>query len=157
MLASFLVVQSAGAQLKKSASCPVFTVDLLYGKINDGLNPQSTLGEVQKYFPCFTGLQEGAGPGKCAGIFYKDKDIYFYTERDYIEIGPNFKGKLSLPLMGASRKALFKTLGNPVMKDVSWDAFHLRYGTLVLHYSKAGKVNKMQLSSKSTETLKLCD
>ena len=157
MIASFFLVQTVTAQLTKSASCPVFTVDILYGKLNDGLNPQSTLGEVQKYFPCFTGLQEQADGGKCIGIFYKDKDIYFYTERDYIEIGPNFKGKLSVPLMGASRKSLFKTLGNPIMKDVSWDAFHLRYGTLVLHYSKAGKVNKMQISNKSTETLKLCN
>lgn len=157
MIACFFLVQSARAQLKKSTPCPVFTVDVLYGKINEGLNPQSTIGEIQKNFPCFTDLQDQASPGKCAGIFYKDKDIYFYTERDYIEIGPGFKGKLSLPLMGANRKSLFKTLGNPIMKDVSWDAFRLRYGTLVLHYNKAGKVNKLQISSKGTETLKLCD
>jgi hypothetical protein len=157
MVASFLLTSVANAQLKKSAVCPVFTVDILYGKINDGLNPQSTVGEIQKYFPCYTELREQAATGKCAGIFYRDKDIYFYTDRDYIEIGPNFKGKLSIPILGASRKSLFKTLGNPVMKDVSWDAFHLRFGTLVLYYSKAGRVNKLQLSSKGTETLKLCE
>lgn len=157
VIVSFFLAQLTQAQLKKSATCPVFTVDVLYGKINEGLNPQSTIGEIQKNFPCFTDLQDQPGPGKCAGIFYKDKDIYFFTERDYIEIGPNFKGKLSLPLMGASRKGLFKTLGNPIMKDVSWDAFRLRYGTLVLHYNKAGKVNKIQISNRGTETLKLCD
>ena len=59
--------------------------------------------------------------------------------------------------MGASRTNLFKMLGNPAMKDLDWDAFQLRYGTLVLYYSKAGKVNKIQISSKGTETLKLCD
>ena len=39
---------------------------------------------------------------KCGGgVFYKAQDIYFYTGRDYVEIGPKFKGKLSWPLMGA--------------------------------------------------------
>jgi hypothetical protein len=153
----FGLMQGAYSQLKKSATCPAFMVDVLYGKLNDGLNPQSTIGEIQKYFPCFTDLQETPAPGKCAGIFYRDKDIYFYTGRDYIELGPKFKGKLSIPLMGASRKGLFKTLGNPVMKDAAWDAFHLRYGTLVLYYNKAGRVNKMQISNMGPETLKPCD
>jgi hypothetical protein len=155
--AALLCVQPAHAQLKKSAACPVFNVDVLSGKLNDNLNPQSTSGEVQKMFPCFTDLQEKPATGQCAGIFYKDKGIYFYTDRDYIEIRENFKGKLSLPLLGAGRKSLFKWLGNPVMKDVNWDAYRLKYGTLVLYYNKAGRVNKLQLSNKSTETLKLCE
>lgn len=157
IMVGMLCMGPTQAQLKKSTACPVFTVDVLYGKLNEGLNPQSTSGEIQKTFPCFTELREQPATGKCAGVFYKDKDIYFYTDRDYIEIRQNFKGKLSLPLMGASRKSLFKMLGNPIMKDVNWDAFHLRYGTLVLYYSKAGRVNKLQLSSKSTESLKLCE
>lgn len=154
---ALLFAVPAAAQLKKSTACPVFTVDVLAGKLNEGLNPQSTSGEIQKTFPCFTEQVEQPATGKCAGIFYKDKDIYFYTDRDYIEIRERFKGKLSLPLMGASRKSLFKWLGNPVMKDVNWDAFRLKYGTLVLYYNKGGKVNKLQISSKSTDTIKLCE
>ena len=95
---------------------------------------------------------------KCGGgVFYKDRDIYFYTGRDYIEIGPKFKGKLSIPLMGASRNSLFKWLGHPKIKDVSWDAFSTQYGILILYYTKANKVNKIQFSTQSTETIKLCE
>ena len=156
ILACLFLCQTSRAQLKKSISCPTITVDILSGKLNEGINPQSTSGEVKKTFPCFTEEQEQTATGKCAGVFYKDKDIYFFTDRDYIEIRQNFKGKLSLPLMGASRQSLFKLLGNPVMKDPTWDAFHLKYGTLVLYY-KAGKVNKIQLSNLSTSTLKICE
>ena len=151
------VIHTAQAQLKRTAVCPVFTVDVLYGKLNDGLNPQSTIGEIKNSFPCYSELQQQASAGKCAGIFYKDKDIYFYTDRNYIEIRQNFKGKLSLPLMGASRKSLFKSLGNPKIKDINWDAYQTAYGTLVLYYNKAGKINKLQISNKSTESLKLCE
>jgi hypothetical protein len=77
--------------------------------------------------------------------------------RYYIEIRQNFKGKLSLPLMGASRKSLFKFLGNPKIKDIGWDAFQTAYGTHVLYYNKAGRIYKLQISNKSTETLKLCE
>jgi hypothetical protein len=94
---------------------------------------------------------------KCAGIFYKDKDIYFYPARNYIEIRQNFKGKLSLPLMGASRGSLFKWLGHPKLKDANWDAFQTKYGILILYYNKAGKINKLQMSSKGTDTIKLCE
>ena len=59
--------------------------------------------------------------------------------------------------MGANRKSLFKLLGNPIVKDINWDAFRTAYGILVLYYNKAGKINKMQISNKSTETIKLCE
>jgi len=60
-------------------------------------------------------------------------------------------------MMGASRSSLFNWLGFPKIKDVSWDAFQTKYGILILYYNKAGKVNKLQLSSKSTDTIKLCE
>ena len=157
MLAGILLFTTTQAQLKKSAVCPVFNIDVLNGQLNEGLNPQSTLGEIKKSFPCFSEMLETPSGSKCAGIFYKDKDIYFFTDRDYIEIRQNFKGKLSVPLMGASRKGLFKLLGNPIVKDINWDAFRTAYGILVLYYNKAGKINKMQISNKSTETIKLCE
>jgi len=142
------------AQLKTTPVCPPLVVDVLGGHINK-LYPRSTLGEIQKALPCETEIVQ-ADSAKCAGIFYKDKDLYFYPERNYFEIRENFKGKLSLA-MGTGRSSLFQVLGNPKIKDVSWDAFQTVYGTLVLYYDGAGKINKMQISSKSTETLKLCD
>ncbi|MGQ0739749.1 MAG: hypothetical protein ACT4OJ_11860 [Bacteroidota bacterium] len=145
------------AQLKTTPVCPAFNVDILAGRIND-LKPNSTGGQIKKAFPCFTSAEDEGTETKCgSNVFYKDKDIYFYTGRDYVEIGEKFKGKLSLPLMGAARNGLFKWLGHPKIKDVNWDAFQTAYGTLVLYYNKAGKINKLQFSTLSSETLTLCE
>lgn len=151
------LIINVNAQLKTTTVCPTFTVDILDGKVNDVL-PTYTVGQIKQKLPCFTSAEEESATAKCGGgVFYKDRDIYFYTSRDYVEIGPKFKGKLSLPLMGASRTGLFKMLGLPKIKDVSWDAFTTSYGILILYYTKANKVNKIQFSSQSAETIKLCE
>jgi hypothetical protein len=139
----------AHAQLKTTPVCPAFSVDILAGKIND-LKPNSTGGQIKKFFPCFTSAEDEGTTSRCGGI-------YFYTGRDYVEIGEKFKGKLSLPLMGAARNGLFKSLGHPKIKDVNWDAFQTAYGTLVIYYNKAGKVNKLQFSTLSSELMTLCE
>ena len=144
------------AQLKTTPVCPAFSVDVLEGTVNE-LYPFSTIGEIEKKFPCFTSTTEETNGNTCGGVFYKDKDISFITERDYIEIGEHFKGKLSLPLIGAARNSLFKTLGNPHIKDVNWEAYQTSYGVLVIYFNKTGKINKLQMSSKKAETLKLCE
>ena len=149
---------NAPAQLKTTTICPAFTVDVLKGRVNTELLTTSSVGQVKARFPCFTSAEDESATAKCGGgVFYKDKDIYFYTARDYIEIGPNFKGKLSVPLMGANRNALFKWLGNPKIKDVNWDAFETAYGILILYYNKTGKINKIQFSAKGTDTIQLCE
>ncbi|HLG39577.1 MAG TPA: hypothetical protein VI461_07905 [Chitinophagaceae bacterium] len=146
------------AQLKTTAVCPAFTVDILKGRVNTELMTTSSIGQIKAKFPCFTRAEDESDSAKCGGgVFYKDKDIYFYTARDYIEIGPNFKGKLSVPLIGANRNALFKWLGNPRIKDVNWDAFQTAYGVLILYYNKAGKINKIQFSVQGTDNIKLCE
>jgi len=145
------------AQLKTTAICPTITVDLLDGKVNE-LLIRSNVSQIKSKLPCFTSAEEESATAKCGGgVFYKDKDIYFYTSRDYIEIGPKFKGKLSIPLMGASRTGLFKWLGHPKIKDVNWDAFETSYGILIAYYSKAGKIVKIQISNQSADTIKLCE
>jgi hypothetical protein len=52
---------------------------------------------------------------------------------------------------------LFNYLGNPKVKDTNWEAFQTAYGILVLHYNTAGKVYKFQFSTKTAETLSLCE
>lgn len=147
---------SAHGQLKTTTACPAFIVDVLDGKVNE-LPANSTNGEIKGKFPCFTGAEDENASSKCGGLVaYKDKDIYFYTGRDYVEIGEKFKGKLSLPLMGAARTGLFKMLGHPKIKDANWDAFQTAYGTLILYY-RAGKVVKLQFSTQSTDAIKLCE
>ena len=145
------------AQLTATPVCPAFSVDLLEGMVNERLECISTPGEVKKLFPCFTSEVEETNGSTCGGVFYKEKDISFYTERDYIEINGNFKGSLAPSLLGTNRDGLFRILGNPKLKDAAWDAFQTKYGTLVLYYDKAGKINKIQMTNKSTATLKLCN
>jgi hypothetical protein len=158
LLPGWMVISMmAQSQLKTSAICPPFTVDVLDGKVN-GLECISTVNQIKEKLPCFTSAEPESSIATCGGgVFYKDRDIYFYTARDYVEIGPKFNGKLSIPLMGASRTGLFKWLGLPKIKDVIWDAFTTAYGTLILYYNKLGKVNKIQFSTKSTEALSLCE
>ncbi len=158
VVAILLYMHSALAQLKTSKPvCKTFEIDVLEGKVNNDLSTKSTIGEVKNTFPCFTNtIDENGGKG-CGGVFYKDKAISFITERGYIEVGDKFKGKLSLPLFGANRNALFKWLGYAKMKDTNWDAFQTKYGILILYYNKANKVYKLQMSHNNTETIKLCD
>ena len=153
----FLLIFGAGAQLKTSLVCNNFVVDVLGGKVN-GVQSDFLQARIKKELPCFTSEEPDGTTAKCgAGVFYKDKDIYFYTTRKYIEIREKFQGKLTIPLMGAARNSLFKWLGNPKIKDVSWDAYQTQYGTLVLHYNKAGKINLIQFSKLTTDALSLCE
>jgi hypothetical protein len=147
----------SNAQLKAKVRCDDFTVDILNGKVND-IKADFTLETIKAKFPCYTTAEREDTSSKCGGgVFYKDRDLLFYTGRDYIQIGDKFKGKLSLPIMGASRNSFFKTLGNPKIKDDTWDAFQMQYGTMVLHYNKANKVIKIQISTLSTDVLNLCE
>lgn len=147
----------ATAQLTAKANCPVFEVDILDGKVN-GLKANVADDQVKAKFPCFTSVAAEKDSAKCGtNVFFKDRDLYFYTQRDYVEIGPKFKGKLSLPLMGAARGSLFKWLGNPRVKDTGWEAFATNYGILVLTYDAANKVKKIQFSTQTANTIQLCD
>jgi len=157
MLISLTVAQVVTAQLTTTPVCPVFTVDVLEGTINEKLDCNSTAGEVQKYFPCFTEVVEETGGAGCGGVFFKDKGISFFTERDYIEITDKFKGKLIPALLGASRGSLFKVLGNPKIKDPNWEAFVTKFGILILYYDAAGKISKLQISVKGADAIKLCN
>ncbi|TMI85859.1 MAG: hypothetical protein E6H10_01840 [Bacteroidetes bacterium] len=153
LLAIFL--SPAYGQLKVKATCNAFVVDLLNGKVND-VRPDFTGAQIKAKFPCFT--SEEPETSKCGGVInYKDRDLKFFTGRDYVEIGPTFKGTLSIPLMGSKRGSLFKYLGNPKMKDANWDAFETQYGTLILYYNAASKVNLIRFSTKTMDVIQLCE
>jgi len=146
---------SLHAQLKVKANCNEFFVDVLNGKVNE-VRPDFTVGQIKNKLPCFT--SEESETAKCgAVVYYKDRDVKFFAGRDYVEIGPAFKGKLSLPLMGAKRGTLFKYLGNPSLKDDKWDAFQTQYGCLILYYNAASKVTTIRFSTKTTAEIQLCE
>src|SRR5688572_27875532 len=97
LLTVMVLVISVGlnAQLKTSTVCPQVYIDILGGKVN-GVEPDFTQGQVKSTLRCFTSLEEENTSSICGGLIaYKDKDIYFYTGRDYVEIREKFKGKLS--------------------------------------------------------------
>jgi hypothetical protein len=143
------------AQLKAKVECGAFDVDVLDGKVS-GFKANTIPGQIKRTWPCFTSATTDSA--KCGeAVYYKDKGITFYTTRDYIEIAEGFKGKMSIPLLGAARGSLFKHLGNPKMKDATWDAYQTSYGVLILHYNKANKVRLVQMSTESTATIKLCE
>lgn len=147
---------SAAAQLKTRSYCSTFTVDILDGHVN-GVHADFHPDKIKEKLPCFTSAENEGSASACGGgVFYKDRDIYFYTQRDYIEIREKFKGKLSLPLMGAKRGSLYKMLGHPKIKDPGWEAYQTQYGCIVLYFNKAGIVKKIQFSTKGTEALQLC-
>ena len=155
---SLLLCVVSSAQLKTTPKCPEFDVDILDGIINKSILPTSTVGQIKLNFPCFNSFEEEGTSAKCgAGVFYKDNDINFYTTRNYIEIGPAFNGKLSIPLLGASRDGLFKWLGSPQIKEKNWDAFRTAYGILILYYNSTAKVNKIQFSTESANSIHLCE
>lgn len=151
---------SAMGQLKATVKCPDLYVDVLNGTVN-GQKPNYGRAEIKDKFPCNAIAMDESQDAKCGGgVFLKEKDLYFYTKRHYIEIGPKFTGKFSTPVMGTKRGSLFKTLGNPKIKDDLWDAYDTQYGTLILHYDvkgPAGKVKLIQMSTESTDTIQLCE
>jgi len=154
---SMAVLSGAMAQLTVKAKCPDFVVDIFEGKVN-GLKANAPIYDIKTKFPCFTSVDEEGTTAKCgAAVYFKDRDIKFFTDRDYVEIGPKFKGKLTVPLMGAKRTAMFQWLGNPKMKDDKWDAFQTQYGILILRYDAKGLVNLIQFSTKSTDNISICE
>jgi hypothetical protein len=147
---------SVSAQLKTSTKCADFEIDVLDGKVN-GIKPDVTPERIKVLLPCFTAATAAGDTSKCGiTISYKDKDVTFYTDRDYVQVGPNFKGKLSIPLFGVQRNSLFKYLGQPKLTDQTWEAYQTSYGCLILYYDTAGKVNLIQFSSLGTEAVNLC-
>jgi hypothetical protein len=147
---------SVSAQLKTSTKCADFEIDLLDGKVN-GIKADVPPERIRVLLPCFTGAPESIDTAKCGTVVsYKDKDLHFFTDRDYVQIGPNFKGKLSIPVLGLHHNSLFQYLGNPKLKDQNWDAYQTNYGCLILYFDKAGKVNLIQFSSLGTEAVNLC-
>jgi hypothetical protein len=154
---TFISMGTLMAQLTVKAKCDAFVVDILDGKVNT-LKASATTNDIKTKLPCFTSVEEDGGTSKCGGaVYFKDKDISFFTQRDYILIGEKFKGQLSIPLMGGKRDTFFKYLGNPKMKDDNWDAFITNYGIIILYYNAASKVNKIVMSTKNTSDISICE
>ncbi len=154
----FLVVALYGnAQLIAKPQCNTIVADIYKGWINEA-RPNADPELIKAKLPCFTSFEKEGNESKCGGgVYFADKDFKFLVQRDYIVIGDKFKGKLTLPLMGARQEALFTSLGNPKLKDANWEAYQMQYGTLILYFNAKKQVNKIIMSTKSTEEIQLCN
>jgi hypothetical protein len=142
-------------------SCDKLVADLKKGTLN-GLKPTATQEQAKEKLPCFTGDSEDGGAFNCGGgVFYLDHDFFFYTGNDYIEFRKNFKGKLSIPLLGLSKAAAVKkaAMGKAVRteKEGNTEYVFLKtgYGCLMLQIQNA-KVTKVAMYAKPAKDAELC-
>lgn len=155
-VAIFLSSSVVQAQLKSSRLCLPFHIDIVDGSVSK-MYPQSPFGDIMKQLPCYTDAVEEMSSNGCGGVYFKDKGVFFHTYRQYIEIKENFNGTISIPLMGANRNHLTKWLGNPVTRDIMWEVYQMRYGSLVLFFNPDGNVNNIVITTKNAESLKMCE
>lgn len=144
------------AQLIAKPECNNIVADIHKGWINEA-RPNADPEQIKVKLPCFTSFEKEGNESKCGGgIYFADKDFKYLVQRDYIVIGEKFKGKLTLPLMGAKQDALFGWFGNPKLKDANWEAYQMQYGTLIVYFNSKKLVNKIIMSTKSTDEIQLC-
>jgi hypothetical protein len=145
------------AQLKTKPDCGVITVDVYKGWINEA-KPNADPEQIKAKLPCFTSFdKEGNESGCGGGVYYDDKGICFYVQRDYVVITDAFKGKFTVPVLGTKSDDLFVRFGNPKMKDANWEAYQMAFGIMIVYYNSKGVINKVVLSTKSTDDIDLCN
>ncbi|RXK62080.1 hypothetical protein ESA94_03450 [Lacibacter luteus] len=145
------------AQLKVKPDCGVLTVDVHKGWINEA-KPNADPEQIKTKLPCFTSFEKEGTTSTCGGgVFFDDKGIRFYTQRDYIVITDKFKGKFTSPLLGVKKAAMFAKYGNPKLKDANWEAYQMAYGIIVVYYNTAATINKIIISTKTTDDIDLCN
>ena len=77
---------AVSAQLKVKPDCGVLTVDVFKGWINEA-KPNADPEQIKAKLPCFTSAdKEGNESGCGGGVYYDDKGICFYVQRDYVVI-----------------------------------------------------------------------
>ncbi len=144
------------AQLQSKPECNTIIADIYKGWINMAA-PNADPEQIKTKLPCYTSFEKESNDSKCGGgIYFADKDFKYFTQRDYVVIGEKFKGKFNIPIIGAKRDDLFAWLGNPKLKAEQWEAYQMQYGTLIVYFNSKKLVNKIIMSTKTTEFIDLC-
>ena len=141
---------------KRETKC-VRKLNLKKGTL-DGMRPTASMDEVKKKFPCFTGDTEEGSRYNCGGgVFFLKHDFYFYTHDDRIEVRKDFKGKVSIKLLGKSKAQVLKKLGTPTLEHKAYNylLYKKKYGTLAVSFQD-GECTKLFVSSKRPEDIKIC-
>lgn len=157
LFAMLFVTTAVNAQLKTKPDCGVITVDVYKGWINEA-KPNADPEQIKAKLPCFTSSdKEGNESGCGGGVYYDDKGICFYVQRDYVVITDAFKGKFTVPVLGAKSDDLFVRFGNPKVKDANWEAYQMAFGIMIVYYNMKGVINKVILSTKGADEIDLCN
>jgi hypothetical protein len=157
LLSLLLSISLSGvAQLTKKADCGVLTVDVYKGWINEA-KPNADPEQIKAILPCFTSFEKEGNTSTCGGgVYYDDKGLRFYVQRDYFVVTDKFKGKFTAPVLGVKKGGLFTRFGNPKMKDANWEAYQMAYGIMIVYYNTKDVVNKVIISTKTTDDISLC-
>lgn len=151
-----------------STECGLLIVDLSYGSVN-GLNPVSSPDQIKGKLPCFTGMTPETSAENCnGGIFYKTRDIYFYTSLDCINIRSKFEGSFvynrqSIQLIGVSLTELQKIFGkesdyyrSPSSSTHKYPVFTTSYGHVVFDLVN-DHVVEVNICNQKKIDLRLCN
>ncbi len=142
--------------------CDTLVANLTKGTLN-GLKPGAAMKAVKEKLPCFTGDSEEGGDFNCGGgVFYLNHDFFYYTGNDYIELRSEFKGKLTIPVLGLTQAAAIKKMkvfGKVVRTQKNGDQrflfFKTSYGCICLTL-EGGSVTKLGMYSKPAAKVELC-
>nr|WP_294906054.1 hypothetical protein [uncultured Lacibacter sp.] len=147
---------SLKAQLTVKPDCGILLVDVHKGWINE-TKPNADPEQIKARLPCFTSAEKEGNTATCGGgVFLDNKGVRYYTLRDYIVITDKFKGKFTVPVLGVKKAAMFPRFGNPKLKDANWEAYTMAYGIMIVYYNTASVVNKVIISTKTTDDISLC-
>jgi hypothetical protein len=156
-LLCLLSIGTSLAQVTQKTKCDGMMVDILDGKVNR-TRPDYTPDRIKLDLPCFTSSEDESDSAKCGGfIEYKDKDLIFYTAKDYVEVGPKYNGGWTIRLMGAKKGTLFNQLGNPGFRATDMEGYQTAYGTLLLYYDTKGMVRLVRMVTKPIGLISLCE
>jgi hypothetical protein len=141
--------------------CNNLFADLKNGTINK-VKPTASQQKVKAALPCFTGDSEEGGDFNCGGgVFFLKHGFFFYTGKDYIEIRENYKGKLSIPVLGLTKDMAIaklkmgKVIRTETVNEEEVIFFKTIYGCLWLKLVE-GKVVNVVISSKQVSDAELC-
>lgn len=156
---SFFFSGGSHSNVSEVLSCDKISADLKKGKLN-GLSPTASMADVKKNLSCFTGeSEEGSGFNCGGGVFFLNHDFFFYTGRDYIEIRKNFKGKMSISLLGQPVEEATKNFGDAVRNEshggVDYYFFKTKYGCLRVNV-EYGSITQVGIHAQPPDKVELC-
>lgn len=119
------------------AGCDTLFLNLHEGLVN-GLYPTAPQELIKYKMPCFSGSTDDSSEYNCGGgVFYQRQDLFFYTFRNYLEVGKGFPGKTSYPRFFNYKKPQVEALLGKPSESPTPDIYlyDMEYGCLRVHFA----------------------